>query len=107
MTRVYFNFRLDVSHVLTMSPQEALFAIQELIFPGLHDLPSEHLKIAERYFGSEAWYIISMLGRYHRNPFLYINGVVQTWSEFTSSQIQFTLASGPQWRHPHMLPLCG
>ncbi|ANZ48039.1 hypothetical protein ASESINO_26 [Erwinia phage vB_EamM_Asesino] len=107
MTRVFFNFRLDVSHILDTSPELTLLCMQELIFPGLHDLPSEQLSIAERYFGSEAWYTISALGPYHRNPFLYNNGVVQTWSEFTSSQMRFIIASGAQWNHPHMLPLCG
>lgn len=99
MTRVLFGFLLDSSHSVRYRPEEILEAIQELIFPGVHNLPGDRLKVAERYFGSDAWFMISALGRDHSSPFSYKNGVVQTWSKYTSIQLQFIITSGQRWKN--------
>ena len=90
MTRVLFGFLPDSSHSVRYRPEEILTAMQELIYPGIHNLPSDCLKIAERYFGSDAWFMI-----------------VQTWSKYTSIQLQFIITSGQRWKKQPTLPLCG
>lgn len=106
MTRMFFNFSPGADE--SKLPAEVILrAMQELIFPGTHDCPREWLDIAERHFGTEAWFVISALGRNHSYPLHYKNGVVQTWSEYTSNQLRFILASGGLSTVPSMLPLCG
>jgi len=107
MTRVLFGFLPDFNHSVRYRPEEILTAMQELIYPGIHNLPSDCLKIAERYFGSDAWFMIGALGRDHSSPFSYKNGVVQTWSKYTSIQLQFIITSGQRWKKQPTLPLCG
>ncbi len=106
MTRMFFNFSPGTNELIV--PADTLLcAIQEVIYPGTHEFPREWIRIAESYFGTEAWFVISALGRNHSYPFHYKNGVVQTWSEYTSNQLRFILASGGLSMLPSTLPLCG
>ncbi|QVW55195.1 hypothetical protein pEaSNUABM29_00151 [Erwinia phage pEa_SNUABM_29] len=105
MTRMFFNFYPGRDN--DVPAEFILNAMQELIYPGTHEIPREWLSIAETHFGTEAWFVISALGRHHRSPLYYKNGVVQTWSEYTSNQLKFILASGGLSTLPNTLPLCG
>ncbi|AEP83842.1 hypothetical protein ABP04_00695 [Salmonella enterica subsp. enterica serovar Virchow] len=106
MTRMFFNFSPGTNEQIVPADM-LLCAIQEVIYPGTHEFPREWTRIAESYFGTEAWFVISALGRNHSYPFHYKNGVVQTWSEYTSNQLRFILASGGLSMLPSTLPLCG
>lgn len=66
---------------------EIIEGIRELLYPGAHYVEKRLLDAAETYFGSEAWKTLWWLGREHDKPFNYCNGVVQTWSEYTLSQV--------------------
>lgn len=83
------------------TPQLLVNAMQELLYPGMHpDIPSTVLKHAERYFGSSAWYMLYSLGRNHYQPFYFSNGVVLTWSNYTSNQLMSIIRSGNQSAYP-------
>lgn len=77
MTRVLFSLELPLGY----ESIKTIEAIQELIFPGSHDdVTKDYLRLAERYYGTDTWKIISILGRHHRGPYQYHNGAVVTWS---------------------------
>lgn len=94
MTKVLFELYLGASFG---TPLEIINGIQELQFPGMYpDLPKTTLTEAEQQFASSAWYVISSLGSQHYQPFHYCNGVVTTWSNYTSSQLMSIIRSGSQ-----------
>jgi len=77
------------------TPMMLINAMQELLYPGMHpDIPSCVLDHAERYFGSSAWFMLYSLGRNHYQPFYFSNGVVLTWSNYTSNQLMSIIRSG-------------
>ncbi|ANZ48313.1 hypothetical protein BIZ78_gp262 [Erwinia phage vB_EamM_Caitlin] len=87
MTRVFFELNLKTKQGYIGPHWLIINAIQELIFPGKFDLPKHILDIAKRYDGTDAWFMLARLGPNHRHPFTYHNGVVETWSEYTLSQV--------------------
>lgn len=79
------------------TPTDIIKGVQELLFPGMYpDMPKLLLNDAERQFGSSAWFTIYSLGRSHVQPFNYCNGVVTTWSNYTSNQLISIIRSGSQ-----------
>lgn len=87
MIRVYFTLDLRTERGYHGPHWIIINAIQELIYPGLYDLDKKTLDRAKRYEGTDAWYMISRLGPNHNHPFLYHNGVVATWSNYTLNQL--------------------
>lgn len=89
------------------SHNEIIAGIQELLFYGSHiDVPKMILDIAKTYDGSEAWHTLWWLGREHVGPFTYCNGVVQTWSEYTLSQVMCMQSFGIDLTDLHMHRHC-
>ncbi|ANZ49107.1 hypothetical protein FDI85_gp260 [Erwinia phage Machina] len=87
MTRVFFELNLKTKRGYIGPHWIIINAIQELIYPGTFNLEKRLLERAEEYFGTDAWYMIAKLGPNHRHPFIYHNGVVETWSSYTSNQL--------------------
>lgn len=94
MYRVYFTLDLKTERGYHGPHWLIINAIQELIYPGKYNLDKRTLDRAEEYFGTEAWHMISSLGSDHNHPFIYHNGVVATWSNFTLNQLMSTRYSG-------------
>lgn len=106
MLHVFFELQLTTKK-RSIGPYWLIInAIQELIFPGLYNVPKHVLEIAKRYDGTDAWFMISSLGPNHRHPFTYYNGVVETWSEYTLSQVMSTRAFGSVSTQHHTPQRC-
>lgn len=105
MTRVFFEFPLPQCGVV--GPYWLIInAIQELIFPGKFDLSKKVLDVAKRYDGTDAWFTIARLGPNHRHSFTYHNGVVETWSEYTLSQLMCMQSFGGELPKPRTPQPC-
>ncbi|QXO09445.1 hypothetical protein pEaSNUABM11_00021 [Erwinia phage pEa_SNUABM_11] len=98
MTNVLFELYPGLGSCI---PTDIIKGIQELLFPGMYpDIPKRILTEAERQFGSSAWYTVFSLGRHHAQPFHFCNGVVTTWSNYTSNQLMSIIRSGNQSCYP-------
>lgn len=106
MTRVLFELNLKTNRGYIGPYWLIINAIQELIFPGLFDVPKNVLDIAKRYDGTDAWFMLARLGPYHRHPFTYHNGVVETWSEYTLNQVMCMQSFGVVSHERPMPQLC-
>lgn len=102
MTLVVFEFHIGLLPV-DMSPARLIRAMQESMYPGQHDdIIRSELNVAEAYFDTQAWDFIFALGREHTEPFTYYNGVVTTWSSYSSIQLISIVRSGNQSNRPYM-----
>lgn len=106
MMRVLFELNLKTKLGCIGPYWLIINGIQELIYPGQFNLPKNILDIAKRYDGTDAWFMLSSLGPNHRYPFTYHNGVVETWSEYTLSQVMCTRTFGDVSPRRLMLPDC-